>query len=260
MDSFCLPIFGLGTYKLTGESCYDIVSKALKAGNRLIDTALLYKNHGEIGKAIKDSGIDRKEIFVTSKVHFRYIEKGTVEKSIDKILTELNLEYIDLLLLHCPNKTNNTKNWNDMIEIQKSGKARFVGVSNFLISDLEQISSIGVMPYVNQIEYNPLCTRKDLVDYCRDKGIKIQAYRSFSLGEVFINGIIKGVAEENHITPAQVVLYWTIKKGLHVIPMADTIDQYLENRYVLELLDREVKGIEKLDELNIDRYTMAKYA
>jgi diketogulonate reductase-like aldo/keto reductase len=254
-----LPIFGLGTYKLTGDNCYEIVYGALKSGIRLIDTALLYKNHGEIGKAIKDSGIDRSEIFVTSKVHFRYIEKGTIGKSIEKILTELNLEYVDLLLLHSPNKTNNIKNWNDMIEIQKSGKCRFIGVSNFLISDLEQISSIGVSPYVNQIEYNPLCTRKELCDYCRFMRIKIQAYRSFSLGEVFTHDVIKSIADENHITIAQLVLYWSIKQGVHVIPMADNKTQYLENYEVLKILDMEVKGIEKMDKLNNDRYTMPKY-
>jgi len=250
---------GFGTYQLKKDDCYNSVLNALKIGYRLIDTATLYKNHNEVGRAIKDSGIDRNDIYITSKVHFKYIESDTVLDSIDIILKELQLDYVDMLLLHKPFPTKNKKNWDDMIKIKNSGKAKNIGISNFCISDIIEILDSEIIPYVNQIEFSPLCQRTNLVKFCFKNNIKVQAYRSFGLNRCLENEIINKVAITMGITPAQVILLWTLKKGIIIIPSTKCKIQMNENIAVINM-DTNNNELDKLDSINEDYYTMPKYA
>ena len=252
---------GLGTYQLKGDVCYNTILTALRLGYRLFDTAILYKNQKDVGRAINDSGIDRSEIFITSKVHFKYIESGTVVEAIKVILDELDLNYVDLLLLHKPDAAHNVLNWNDMIQIQKLGGARRIGTSNFLISDLDQIiNATGITPFVNQIEFNPLCQRIGLVEYCKKQSIHVQAYRSFALGKCIQHAAIIEVAKRLGLTPAQIVLLWTRLKGVYVIPMSKEIAEIQENIKIKDLSHISPNELEELDRLNENYYTMPKYA
>ena len=251
---------GLGTYQLKGNECYSSILKALQHGYRLFDTAILYKNHKYVGRAIKDSGIERSKIFLTSKVHFRYIENATVLEAIDVILKELQVDYVDLLLLHKPDPVNNVVNWKDMIEIRKQGKARNIGTSNFLMKDIAQIvESTGIYPYLNQIEFNPLCQRTELVNYCRKNSILVQAFRSFGQGKCIENDIVRSVSVKLQLTPAQVILLWTCRKGIHVIPMSCKEEEMKENIHIRSL-NHNMPELEELDGLNENYYTMPRYA
>ena len=251
---------GLGTYQLKGTECYSTILKALQHGYRLFDTAILYKNHIHVGKEIKDSGIDRSKIFITSKVHFKYIETATVPQAITLILKELQVDYVDLLLLHKPDIVNNVTNWKDMIEIRNQKKAKQIGTSNFLIKDICQIvDATGIYPYVNQIEFNPLCQRTDLVAFCMKNSIRVQAFRSFGLGKCIENDTVRKVGDKLQLTPAQVVLLWTWRKGIHVIPMSCKEEEMKENIYIRDL-DHTMPELEELDNLNENYYTMPRYA
>ena len=251
---------GLGTYQLKGNECYNTILKAIEHGYRLFDTAILYNNRKHVGKAIRDSGIKRSEIFITSKVHFRYIETATVLDSIDVILNELQVDYIDLLLLHKPDTFNNIINWKDMIKIKEMNKTKYIGTSNFLIQDISQIvHATHVYPYVNQIEFNPLCQRKELVNFCRKNSILVQAFRSFGLGKCINNDTICSISKKLQLTPAQVILLWTWRKGVHVIPMCNKEEELKENIHIRSL-NHNIPELDELDNLNEDYYTMPRYA
>ena len=251
---------GLGTYMLKGNECYNSILKALAHGYRLFDTAILYKNQKDVGRAIKDSGIERNQIFITSKVHFTYIESATVPQAITVILNELQVDYVDLLLLHKPDPTHNAANWKDMITIRSQGKARHIGTSNFLMKDIcEIVEATGVYPYVNQIEFNPLCQRTELVAYCKNNSILVQAFRSFGMGKCIENDIVRSVSVKLQLSPAQVILLWTWRKGIHVIPMSCKEEEMKENIHIRSL-NHDMPELEELDGLNENYYTMPRYA
>ena len=251
---------GLGTYQMKGDECYSSILKALQHGYRLFDTAILYKNQKDVGRAIKDSGIPRSEIFITSKVHFKYIETATVPEAMKVILNELQVDYVDLLLLHKPDATHNVTNWKDMIRLQSEGKTKYIGTSNFLIQDISQIvDATHVYPYVNQIEFNPLCQRKDLVNFCKNNSIIVQAFRSFGLGKCITNDTVRNVSIKLQLSPAQVILLWTWRQGVHVIPMSCKEEEMKENIHIRSL-NHHMPELEELDGLNENYYTMPRYA
>lgn len=256
---------GLGTYLLQDDMCYSIVLQALKMGYRLIDTATLYGNHAEIKRAINDSGIDRSEIFITSKIHKKYIKNGKIEEGFNNILEELGIEYIDLLLLHEPYKLKNAdlkniNNWKIMENIYKSGKAKNIGVSNYRINEIKNIvENCEIIPYINQIEISPFCQRKELIKYCRKNNIKIEAYRSLCNGEKNNDEHLLVLAKKYDISVPKLLLYWAKVNGYHIIPKADNIEQLCENLTIkyLELKDFDLTDF---DILNIEYFTMKQHS
>lgn len=263
-----LNILGFGTYKLTGDVCYDAVLHALKVGYRTIDTATLYKNHVDVGRAIRDSGIPRSDIFITTKIHKKYIRKCRVVDAIDDILTELGVDYIDLLLLHEPFKHKDTSRidennkciWKQMEEINRTGKAIHIGVSNYNLHDLKNIiQTCTIKPYVNQIELSPFVTREILVSYCKEMGIIVQAYRSLINGTKMDNVVLKEIASIYGISVSQLLLYWAIKKGYYVIPCSPNKNHIGENYKTLDILNMNIDTF-KIDCLNENLFTLPQHA
>lgn len=241
-----LPLIGYGTYRL--KNPYTNILYALRLGYRSIDTASLYQNEVEVGKAIKDSGIPREEIFLTTKVKLADLLKGEEGiRSVVKLSLERLNTYIDLLLLHVP--TNNLReNWQTLISLQSS-QVRRIGVSNFDIKHLEQLS--GEVPYANQIELSPFLPRKELVSYCQKLGIKIIAHSSLTKGRKLNDQRLIVLSQNKGTTPAQLLLSWAVSQGFAVIPMSSNKDHIKENLIIpldlqMETFDEEYATHPKL--------------
>lgn len=182
-----MPMVGFGTYYLTSEQCETAVKVALDNGYRHIDTAEFYANHEGIAKAIKASGLSREEIFITDKLATGFTQwndeksyEQTLE-SLEKDLQKLEMDYVDLYLIHAPGAQNERVNqYRALVELQKQGKCREIGVSNFSIAHLKELDAAGLPPpAVNQIELHPLCTQTELVAYCANEGIVVTGKQSF---------------------------------------------------------------------------------
>ena len=173
-----MPIFGLGVYKMTEENQVETAIKAaINTGYRLIDTASVYKNEEGVGRGIREVSIPREELFITTKVWNTAQRVGDISGAFSRSLERLQLDYIDLYLIHWPVPGCYTNTWKELEKIYHSGKAKAIGVSNFNIHHLEDLSAISdIVPAVNQFEYHPLLNQQELVDYCREKGIVPQAY------------------------------------------------------------------------------------
>jgi diketogulonate reductase-like aldo/keto reductase len=224
------PKFGIGTYKLRDEETINNVLKtAYELNYRMIDTAELYKNQEYIGKFIEMSKIDRKSIWITTKVSFKNMRKSEkdIVEGINRTFIDLRTDYIDLYLIHCPiEKTDNMLfTWNYLRKLKEEGKIRYIGISNFPLEKLKNfIKLIGEDEskhiYCNQIECNPYHNRKELRDYCKERNIKITAYGSLYK----ITDDIKKIGEELNRTPYQILLKWALQEDIRVIPMADKMD------------------------------------
>lgn len=221
------PKFGIGTYKLRDEETISkVLEKAYELNYRMIDTAEIYKNQEFIGNFLEKSKIDRRTIWITSKVSFKNMRKSEKDiiDGINKTFLDLKTDYIDLYLIHCPiEKTENMIfTWNYLRKLQENGKIRYVGISNFPLNKLKNfISLIGEDEakniYCNQIECNPYHSRKELIDYCKDRNILITAYGSFYK----ITKEIEDIAKELKKSPYQILLKWAIQQNIRVIPMAE---------------------------------------
>lgn len=236
-DGNTIPQLGLGTFLMRGETCEQIVAQALAVGYRHIDTAMVYQNEVEVGRAIKDSGIDRNDLFITTKLanSEQTDPHGGFERSLDR----LGLESVDLYLLHWPLPQRDTAlgAWEAMVRIKESGRARSIGVCNFEIEHLEPlIAATGVTPVVNQIELHPEHQRGELVEYCRGRGITIESWGPLaqSKSSLLQTPQVQDVASALGKTPAQVVLRWHIQQGHVVIPKTQTASRLSENADIFD--------------------------
>lgn len=208
-----LDKIGLGTYRLKGEKCYHAVLNALKIGYRTIDTAELYSNHDQIARAIKDSGIERDKIFLISKIHNNDQVSFRVKEGFDKILKELETDYLDLILLHAPTPQY-THSWKILQELKGKNYVRYIGVSNFRIGELKNLDTT---PYLNQIEVNPFNIRKELTTYCKENNIIVQSYAPLTK------------AKKIDIINPSLMLNWSLSNGYYTIPCSSNIDHLKEN-------------------------------
>ncbi len=233
-----IPFLGIGTYKLEADQAYHIVLNALKFGYQHIDTASLYRNEQAIGKAIIDSGIERKHIFITTKVWKKDIKKGkeNIIKSIRTSLESLKLEYIDLILLHVPVNKKIVESWKIMEDIyfgriqELKNKVRFIGVSNYQIEDFEVIKkNCQIMPHANQIEISPYFYRENLINYCKSNGTIVIAHSSLTKGIKLNDQKLINIASELEITPAILLLSWILDKKIIAIPGTSNIEHLREN-------------------------------
>lgn len=183
-----MPLLGLGVYKATGENeAENAIISAVESGYRLIDTASVYKNEENVGRGITSCGIPRNELFITTKVWNTAQRLGDIQGAFERSLDRLKLDYVDLYLIHWPVPGCYLSTWKVLEEIQKSGRALSIGVSNFEIRHLEELeANSGIIPAVNQIECHPLCYPKELIDYCQNKGIQVQAYARLQGGHILI--------------------------------------------------------------------------
>ena len=218
-----LPNIGLGTYQLDSEQTYRSVRWALSIGYRHIDTAALYRNEKQVGQAIRDSGISRQQIFVTTKISPKAIRQHQLKYAIESSLHQLELDYIDLMLLHCPS-TQVSETWKELsrlyCELYQNTSIRYIGVSNYQEIDLKQLEDAQIKPYANQIEVTPFLPRKKLRAYCQNQGIHVVAHSSLTKGIQFNNPqLLKIMAEHNErLTSASLLLKWALQNKLKIIP------------------------------------------
>lgn len=218
-----IPCVGYGTWQMPNdESGYEAVLYALKAGYRHIDTAQGYGNEEACGRAIKDSGLKREEIFLTTKLGNHSHGYQETLDAFAASLERLQTDYVDLYLIHWPNPLNirpefetvNAATWKAMEELYKAGKIKAIGVSNFRKHHLEStIKNGSVVPAVNQIRLCPGDVETDLVDYCVSKGILLQAYSPLGTGKVLEVEVVKEIAKKHKTSPAHVALAWNVKRG-----------------------------------------------
>lgn len=260
-DGYEIPQLGLGTWLVTGEDCYNNVLNALKIGYRHIDTAEVYENLKEVGRAIRDSFIPRKEIYVTTKVWFTDYSKKNIEESINYQLEEMGLEYFDLVLLHKP-YSNYLEGWKALVELKKTGKIHSIGVSNFNKKKLNKILSLNtVIPAVNQVECNCLIQRKEFKKYLAEYGIRIESASPLGHGR---DGLLKHpVLEEIGIkynkSTAQVALRWQIQENNIIVPKSLLLNHLQQNFEIYEfsLTEEEMEKIRALNkEKTMDQIPM----
>lgn len=248
-----VPVLGLGTWDLRGEECRGAVEVALEVGYRHIDTADVYGNHEVIGEVIKASGVDRSEIFITTKVWTSDLRKQDALDAGRRFLEELETDYLDLLLVHWPRKgvpINETLE--AFAQLKSEGVTRSIGVSNFTIGDLEEVLGTGIEFSVNQIEYHPSYQRQDLRRLCDENKIVVTAYAPLAKGQDLELAEVVELAKKYRKTPAQVVLNWEIVKGMVVIPKSKEKSHLKENFGCLDwkLEEKDIETIDGLDSGN----------
>ncbi len=246
-----MPLNGIGTYSLTGDTCYNAIISALNSGVRLIDTAYMYGNEEEIGRAIKDSNVPREEIFVITKIYPSQFDKP--EEAIEMAFDKLGLDYIDMMLLHHPG-TNDVKAYKAMEKYVKEGKIHSLGLSNWYVEELKEfLPQIEIMPSLDQNEIHPYYQENDVIPYIQSKGIVVQGWYPFGgrghTSEILGNETISKIAENHNVSSAQVILRWNLQKGVVVIPGSSNPDHIKENTdiYGFELTDEEMNQINSLD-------------
>lgn len=246
-----MPILGLGTYSLLGNTCVESVKSALNLGYRLIDTAYMYQNEKEVGQAIRESGVPRSEIFVITKLYPNQFSNP--KQAIQDALDKLDIEYIDMMLLHHPG-TNDVEAYLEIEEFVKSGKIRSIGLSNWYIEEIDEfISKVNIKPALIQNEIHPYYQETEVVKYMHDLGIVMQAW--YPLGgrgytkELLNNEVIVKIAENHNVSSAQVILRWDMQNGVVAIPGSSNPIHQLENISIFEfeLSDEEMQQMASLE-------------
>ncbi|MCQ2579905.1 MAG: aldo/keto reductase [Treponemataceae bacterium] len=236
-DVFTLPLIGFGTYKATEQDGKAVILNALKAGYRYFDTAAFYFNEEDIGAALKESGIDRSEIFISSKVWRTNLGYESTVKSFEESLKKLNTDYLDLFLVHWPRKDSKSEwkqllseTWKAMEYIYSTGKAKAIGVSNFLPHHLEAIKQMWtVKPFVNQLELHAGYMQEAACQYCRDNGILLQAWSPLGRARMLEEPVIVELAGKYNVSPAKLLLQFLVQQNISVIPKASTVERMQEN-------------------------------
>jgi diketogulonate reductase-like aldo/keto reductase len=246
-----IPLLGFGTYKIkNGEDIEQAVGAALDLGYRHIDTAMLYRNEDGVGRAVAASGIDRSEIFVTTKVWNSDQGYEPTLAAIDASLERLGMDYVDLYLVHWPKPDHTVETWRAMEESQASGKTRAIGVSNFLTHHLDVLlESANVVPSINEIQFHPHLQSPDLVEYCDERGIVIEAWGPLKRGLIMDDAELSAIAGARSVTVPQVVLRWMLQRGVVAIPKSVTRSRIAENAdlYGFELSADEMATINAMD-------------
>ncbi len=236
-----IPQLGFGVFQIEAENTAEAVSEALKIGYRHIDTAEMYGNEKEVGEAIRASGLDRGDVYVTSKLNNAFHEPQEAREAFDRTLSELGFDYVDLFLIHWPLPTRYNgdfvSTWQTLEEFKRDGRARSIGVSNFQVEHLEQLAAeTDMVPAVNQIEVHPYFTNDAVREYGQKHGIVTEAWSPIAQGGVLEDSTITQIAEKVGKTPAQVVLRWHIQRGDIIFPKSVTPSRMREN---FELFDFE---------------------
>lgn len=246
-----MPMLGFGTYGLSGEVCQKSVVEAISAGYRLIDTAKVYGNEVEVGKAIKQSGIDRKQLFVTSKLWVDDAGYENAKKGFEETLRKLQLDYLDLYLIHRP-RGDVKGSWKAMEELYKVGKIKAIGISNFDPAQLADLLSYAqIIPVINQIETHAYFQQANDYKVLKQHNVQMQAWAPFAEGRngLFTNEVLTQIAKKHGKTTAQVSLRWHYQRGIVAIPRSSQKEHITENLNIFDfkLDDVDMKAIEKLD-------------
>jgi len=252
-----IPQLGFGVFKIPPEETAAATRTALEIGYRHIDTAQMYGNEKGVGEAVRDSGLDRSEVFVTSKVNNNRLDRDAMLASFDESLAALGFDYLDLLLIHwpLPAVSDYVARWKAMEEIYASGRVKAIGVSNFQPHHLRDLfASSEVRPAVNQIEVHPYLTQDEVRAFGAEHGIVTEAWAPIAKGKVADDAIIQGIAAEVGRTPAQVTLRWHVQRGDVVFPKSVTRARVEENFHIFDFeLDEE--AMSAISALNRDERT-----
>ena len=249
-SDFTIPSIGLGTWELRGRKCKKVVRKSLELGYRHIDTAAMYENESEVGSGIVDSGVDRKEIFLTTKINTIEVNNEGIVDAFHKSLSDLKTDYVDLLLIHWPAFSTNL---GDMLEImygiKESKKAGAIGVSNFNTTLLNECIRLGFEDiYCNQVEYHPFLSQEILLKKMNQMGVIPVAYCPLCRGDVSKDSVIIELSKKYNKTPAQVTLRWIIQQNAVVIPKSAKKRRLKENIgiYDFEIDNQDMDRIHSL--------------
>jgi len=246
-----IPMLGLGTWRAEGKECTQAILWAFEVGYRHVDTAAYYGNEVAVGKAIKDSGLDREEIFVTTKVWNEDHGFDNAIKACNKSLKRLNLDYIDLYLIHWPVSGRRIETWKALEKLLNDEKARTIGVSNFMTSHLEELlPNVDIMPAINQIEFNPYMHQKGLHQYCLRKYIQLEAFAPIVRTRKFDDPKLLKLSEKYDKTPAQILLRWAIQHDVIVIPKSVHKENIIENSLIFdfEISDEDMTKLDGFHE------------
>ena len=246
-----IPSIGFGTYKSgDDEETAKIIKNALNLGYKMIDTASFYNNEVGIGNGIKESGIDRKDIFLVTKLwNDDHGYDNTIE-AFNKSLNNLQVDYIDLYLIHWPNKLN-AETWRAFEHLYETGKVKAIGVCNFKVEHLEELKKTAkIMPMVNQVEIHPFSTKNNIINYCKDNNIKVVAWSPISRGRVLSNDLMIDLSQKYKKSIVQIVLRWHMQKGVIPIPKSSNENRIKENIDIFdfEISSEDMKAIDSLDE------------
>lgn len=249
-----IPAFGLGTFRLKDDVVKASVSTALELGYRAIDTAQIYGNEAAVGEAIADSGVARKDLYITTKIWVENLGAEQVISSLKESLSKLKTDYVDLTLIHWPspgNAVSVAETMHALVEAKKLGLTREIGISNFTVALMQEaIDAVGAEAIAtNQIELSPFLQNQTVVDFARKNGIAITSYMTLAYGDALKDQTIIAVAARHDATPAQVVLAWALQLGYAVIPSSTKRENLASNLLAqqLKLTDADMADIAKLE-------------
>jgi len=255
-DGSQMPMLGLGLWQVPrGTACVNAVRWALDLGYRHLDTAQAYGNEEDVGRALRDSGVPRREVFVTTKFYPGrrfYQRRNDPVAAAEESLRRLGVDQVDLYLVHWP-EGGPTWAWPGMERARERGLARSIGVSNFGTSELDAVIAAGTIPpAVNQVQFSPLEYRRALLDACRRHNVVAEAYSSLGTGRHLSNETIQRVAQRTGRTPAQVILRWCLQHGVPVIPKSTHRERIAENARIFDfaLSDQDMAELDALDRTN----------
>ncbi|WP_281361159.1 aldo/keto reductase [Kroppenstedtia pulmonis] len=251
-----MPWFGIGVFKVEeGPELVNAVKAAIKHGYRSIDTAAIYENEEGVGQGIregiKEAGISREDLFVTSKVWNTDLGYESAIAAYETSLNKLGLEYLDLYLIHWPVEGKYKDAWRALETLYKEGRVKTIGVSNFQIHHLEDLmKDAEIKPMVNQVEYHPRLTQKELQSFCREHGIQLEAWSPLMQGQLLDHQVLQDIANKYGKSTAQVILRWDLQNGVVTIPKSTKEHRIVENATVFdfELTEEDMKRIDDLNQ------------
>jgi diketogulonate reductase-like aldo/keto reductase len=246
-DGTEIPLLGLGVWQVPeGRECEDAVGWALEAGYRHIDTAQAYGNERSVGRALRDSGVPREEVFITTKFFPRHQDPAAeAERSLER----LGVEFVDLYIIHWP-EGGPTWAWDGMQRARESGHARSIGVSNFSIAELDELIAVAdVAPTVDQVQFSPFEYRRRLLEACEERGVVIEAYSPLGTGRHLGDRTVAEIADRLGRTPAQVLIRWSVQRELVVLPKSTHRERIAQNAEVFDftLSGEDMAALDALD-------------
>ena len=258
-NGYDMPGVGFGTWKSKdGEDAYNSIIEAFKAGYRHVDTAAMYRNEASVGKAVRECGLKREDIFVTSKVWNKNRGYEKTLAAFEKTLATMELDYLDLYLIHWPAIPLQFEDWDEinlgtwkaMIELYKAGKIKAIGVANFYPKHLESLMKTEVPPMVNQIEYHPGYTQDEVVKYCQENGIVVQGWSPLGNGAVLGSEFLAEMAAKYNKSVAQICLRFAVQNGIVPLPKSVTPERIAANLdiYDFELSEEDMAAIAAMPE------------
>jgi methylglyoxal/glyoxal reductase len=253
-----MPWFGLGVYKAQeGSEVIQAVKSAINAGYKSIDTAALYQNEEGVGTAIKESGVSREELFITTKVWNADQGYDSTLHAFEESRKKLGLEYIDLYLIHWPVKGKYQETWRALEKLYSNGAVRAIGVSNFQLHHLQDVmADCKVVPMLNQVEYHPYFTQKEVLSFCKENEIQMEAWSPLARGEALHDPVLVELGDKYKKSPAQIILRWDLQNGVITIPKSVHENRIRQNADIFDF-ELSAEDMDKITGLNKNKRTGA---